>query len=256
MKSTARVVETSSIRGRVSPAEWQVRTDLAACYRLVALEGWTDLTATHISARVPDEDAFLINPCDMLFDEITASSLVKVDFGRNVLLDNGHPYNPAAFTIHSAVLEGRPDVQCALHTHTRAGMAVSAMKCGLLPITQHAFRFYERLGYHDYEGIALDLDERERLVRDLGGHEAMILRNHGLLSVGRTVAQAFDAMFYLEKCCQSQIDAMRSGTELIVPPPEVCEHAAQQYEHYEDEGDDAWPALLRRAQRDSPGYDS
>ncbi len=253
--ASVNAIQTVSVRDHVSDAEWAARVDLAACYRLCALEGWTDLTATHISIRVPGEDAFLINPCDMLFEEITASSLIKMDFERNVLTDNGHGFNPAAFTIHSAVLSGRPDVDSALHTHTRAGMAVSAMACGLLPITQHALRFYDRTSYHDYEGIALDPDERARLIADIGSNEVMILRNHGLLSVGKTIGRTFDAMFYLERSCQSQIDAMTSGAELITPKPEVCEHAAQQYDLYADAIDKEWPIMLRRVDRENPGYD-
>jgi ribulose-5-phosphate 4-epimerase/fuculose-1-phosphate aldolase len=252
---TVNAIDTSSVRSSVSEAEWTTRVELAACYRLTALEGWTDLTATHISARVPDEDAFLLNPCDLYFEEITASSLVKMDYDRNIVLENGYYFNPAAFTIHSAILTGRKDATCAIHTHTRAGMAISAMKCGLLPITQHALRFYNRTSYHKYEGIALDPDERARLIADMSTHEVMILENHGLLSVGNTIGNAFDAMFYLEKSCQSQLDAMRTGTDLILPDPDVCEHAAQQYEAYESYQDKDWAAAMRKAHRDSPGFD-
>lgn len=253
--STLNAIDTSTVRARVSETEWATRVELAACYRLAALEGWTDLTATHISARVPDEKAFLLNPSDLYFEEITASSLIKVDYDRNIVLENGYYFNPAAFTIHSAILTGRTDVVCALHTHTRAGMAVSAMKCGLLPITQHALRFYDRTGYHKYEGIALDPNERERLIADIGTNEVMILENHGLLAVGDTIGNAFEAMFYLEKSCQSQLDAMCSGTELILPDPAVCEHAAQQYEAYECYENKDWAAAVRKAYRDSPGFD-
>ncbi len=253
--ATMNALDTSSVRARVSEAEWTTRVQLAACYRLVALEGWTDLTATHISARVPDEDTFLLNPSDLYFEEITASSLIKMDYDRNIVLENGYYFNPAAFTIHSAVLTGRADVVCTIHTHTRAGMAVSAMKCGLLPITQHALRFYNRTSYHKYEGIALDPDERERLISDIGTNEAMILENHGLLTVGDTIGNAYDAMYYLEKSCQSQLDAMTSGTELILPEPDVCEHAAQQYEAYSSYEDKDWAAAMRKAYRDSPGFD-
>ena len=252
---TVSAIDTASVRNHISEAEWKVRVELAACYRLVALDGWTDLTATHISGRVPGEDAFLLNPSDLYFEEITASSLVKMDYDRNIVLDNGKYFNPAAFTIHSAILGGRPDAVCALHTHTRAGMAVSAMKCGLLPITQHALRFYNRLGYHKYEGIALDPDEKARLIADLGPNEAMILENHGLATVGVTIGDAYEAMFYLEKSCQSQLDAMTSGTELILPDSEVCEHAAKQYESYSSYQDKDWAAAMRRAYRESPGFD-
>jgi ribulose-5-phosphate 4-epimerase/fuculose-1-phosphate aldolase len=194
-------VGTPSVRNEVSEAEWQTRLELAACYRLVARHGMTDQTATHISARVADEpDAMLLNPWGLFFDEITASSLVKVKLDGSDL-EAAKSINKAGFTVHSAVLGARDDVVCALHTHTRAGMAVSAMADGLLPLSQHALRFYNRLAYHDYEGIATDLDERQRLVADLGGHYAMILRNHGLLGCGRSVAEAFSVVFYLEKSC-------------------------------------------------------
>ncbi len=248
--------DTESVRSRVSDAEWKVRVDLAACYRLVALEGWTDLTATHISARVPGEDAFLLNPYDLMFEEITASSLIKMDFNRNKLVENGYQFNPAGYTIHSAVLRGRTDVNAALHTHTPAGMAISALKKGLLPITQHALRFYDNISYHDYEGIALDLAECERLIDDLGTNEAMILRNHGLLTVGKSVAFAFGSMYYLEKSCQSQLMAMQSGGEIVLPSESVCQHTREQYALYDDETDDDWPAILRHLDRKNPGYDA
>ena len=217
---------TGSIREQVSVEEWQTRVDLAACYRLAALEGWTDLTATHISARVPGEDAFFLNPYDLLFEEITASSLVKVDFNRNKRVENGYNFNPAGYTIHSALLTGRPEINAAVHSHTVAGMAISALGTGLLPMTQHALKFYGNLGYHDYEGIALDQDECHRLVADLGTAEAMILRNHGLLTVGLTIARAFEAMFYLEKSCASQLEAMQTGAKIILPAEEVADAPA------------------------------
>ena len=249
-------LQSRSVRDRVSDAEWKTRVDLAACYRLVALEGWTDLTATHISARVPGEDAFLLNPYDVLFEEITASSLVKMDFQRNKLLENGYSFNPAGYTIHSAVLSGRPDVMSALHTHTVAGMAISAIETGLLPITQHALMFYDNLAYHEYEGIALDQEECQRLINDLGEAEAMILRNHGLLTACKSVAQAFDTMYYLEKSCASQLQAMQTGAKLVVPSDEVCRHTREQYALYETEADDNWPTMLRRVDREMPGYDT
>jgi len=248
--------DSPSLRSQVSDAEWQTRVDLAACYRLVALEGWTDLTATHISARVPGEEAFLLNPQDLMFEEITASSLIKMDFQRNKLIENGYQFNPAGYTIHSAVLTGRPDVNSALHTHTPAGMAISALKEGLLPMTQHALRFYDNISYHDYEGIALNPEECARLIRDLGPNEAMILRNHGLLTVGKSVAFAFGSMYYLEKSCQSQLMAMQSGGEIVLPSKAVCEHTHQQYDLYDNEGDDDWPAMLRYLDRKNPGYDA
>ncbi|MEC9346866.1 MAG: class II aldolase/adducin family protein [Pseudomonadota bacterium] len=246
---------TRSIRDRVSDEEWAVRVDLAAFYRLVAHFGWDDLTATHISARVPGEpNAFLLNPHGLYFDEITASSLVKIDFEGNELLESEYRVNPAGFTIHSAVLSGRPDVTCVAHTHTRAGMAISAQKGGLLPLTQTALRFYNRIAYHDYEGVALDHSERERLIGHLGTHKAMILRNHGLLTVGEEIYECFNCLAYLEKSCQSQIDAMSGGAELHIPPHDVCEHTAQQFEKFAPIGKRDWPGLLRRLDRMDPSF--
>lgn len=252
MPDTAPIVK--SVRDKVSDAEWDVRVDLAAFYRLVAHYGWDDLTATHISARVPGEDAFLLNPHGLFFDEITASSLVKVDYDNNVLLDGGYPINQAGFTIHSAVLSGRPDVICAAHTHTRAGMAVSAMKDGLLPLAQTALRFHNRLSYHDYEGVALDHSERERLIGHLGMNKAMILRNHGLLTCGESVSETFNVLFYLEKSCQLQVDCLGSGRELHLPDEETCEYTAQQFDKFSPLGKRDWPGLLRKLDRIDPGF--
>ncbi|PJK28878.1 class II aldolase/adducin family protein [Minwuia thermotolerans] len=252
MPDTAPIVK--SVRDKVSDAEWEVRVDLAAFYRLVAHYGWDDLTATHISARVPGEDAFLLNPHGLFFDEITASSLVKVDYDNNVLLDGGYPINQAGFTIHSAVLSGRPDVTCAAHTHTRAGMAVSAMKDGLLPLAQTALRFHNRLSYHDYEGVALDHSERERLIGHLGKNKAMILRNHGLLTCGESVSETFNLLFYLEKSCQLQVDCLGSGRELHLPDEETCEFTAQQFDKFSPLGKRDWPGLLRKLDRIDPGF--
>lgn len=249
-------IETPSLRGRVSDAEWKTRVDLAAFYRLVAHYRMTDRTETHISAAVPDQHgAFLINPHGMLFHEVTASSLIKIDLDGNVLLDVGWPVNKAGFVIHSAVHLARPDVRCVAHTHTRAGMAVSAMKCGLLPLNQHAMRFYNRIGYHDFEGIAVDLDERKTLARDLGQHKAMILRNHGLLAAGTSVPEAFNILVYLERCCEAQVDAMAARTELVMPPPEVCEHAAKQFDT-EISPERDWKAHLRLLDGLDPSYAS
>jgi ribulose-5-phosphate 4-epimerase/fuculose-1-phosphate aldolase len=244
-----------SLKGKVSDEEWAVRVDLAACYQLVAHYGMTDLVFTHISARIPGtNDQFLINPYGLFFDEITASSLVKVDIDGNILDDTEFKINPAGYTIHSAVHAARHDVSCVLHTHTTAGMAVSAQKQGLLPLTQNSLMFYNRLSYHGYEGIALDLDERERLVRDMGDSIAMILRNHGLLTVGKSVSEAFRRIFYLEKSCEAQIKALAGGAELIIPSREVCEHAVSQFT---DTGENAaleWPGLLRILARKGSNY--
>lgn len=240
--------------------EWQTRVDLAACYRLVALYGMSDLIYNHITARIPGTpEHILINPYGMLYEEITASSLLKIDLNGNILDggDGQFGVNQAGYVIHSAVHAARHDVQCVLHTHTRAGSAVSAMKCGLLPIAQTSMRF-AHIAYHDYESVALELDERERLVRDLGNHEAMILRNHGLLTAGASVAQAFNLMYWLEMACKIQLDAMSSGTELTVPPPEVIEKTYNLYQPHVRRpfGEMEWPAMLRMLDRRDPSYKS
>ena len=203
------VVELKPIRERVSEAEWEMRVNLAACYRLVARYGMTDLIYNHITARVPDEPGhILINPYGFLYTEITASSLYKIDLDGNVVLkpDTHYGINHAGYVIHSAVHGARHDVECVVHTHSRAGMAVSAMKCGLLPLTQTAMRFYGRVSYHAYEGPAVDLAERERLVRDLGGNDVMMLKNHGLLVCGRSIAEAFNQLYWLEMAYRNRAD--------------------------------------------------
>ena len=214
----------------LSPDEWAVRVDLAACYRLVAHFGMTDVIFTHISARIPGhDDQFLINPFGQLFQEITASNLVRIDLAGRKLAGETAEVNEAGFTIHSAVHGARHDAACVIHTHTTAGMAVSAQEDGLLPLTQHSLRFHGRLGYHDYEGIADDLDERERLVRDLADHPAMILRNHGLLATGRSIAEAWSNIYYLERACQAQLAATAGGARLRLVPEEAARHTAQQW---------------------------
>ena len=244
-----------SLQGKVSDEEWAMRVDLAACYQLVAHYGMSDMIFTHISARVPGtEDQFLINPYGLFFDEISASSLVKVDIDGNVLGDTNFKINPAGYTIHSAVHGARHDVSCVLHTHTTAGMAVSAQKQGLLPLSQHSMMFYNRLAYHGYEGIALNLDERERLVKDLDDNIAMILRNHGLLTVGSTVSEAFRRIFYLEKSCQSQIEALAGGSELIIPPKDVCETAVAQFTDLSDRNTLEWAGCLRILDRKGSNF--
>lgn len=241
-----------SLREQVSVEEWKVRTDLAACYRAIAMYGWDDLVFTHVSARVPGpDDHFLINAYGMMFEEITASSLVKVDLRGNKILDSPHAINPAGFVIHSAVHEARQDVGCVLHTHTRAGIAVSAQADGLLPISQTSLFPYATLAYHSYEGIALNDDEKPRLVADLGDSNAMILRNHGLLTTGTTIADAFLLMYVLETACQIQIMAQSSGGELIHVPPPIVEGIQAQAEQVTKGlgGALIWPGLLRKLDR-------
>src|SRR5258708_2359165 len=224
MKSAA----TSNLRQLVSEEEWQTRVDLAACYRLVHHYGMTDLVYTHLTARVPGpERHFLINRYGLLFNEVTASNLVKID-GEGKIVGGGDQsqVNYAGFVIHSAVHQARHDVGCVMHTHTTAGMAVSALKSGLLPLTQTAMRFYGRIAYHDYEGPALDLDEQKRLVADLGVHDALILRNHGLLVCAPTVAEAFTIMHSLSRTCPAQAAARACGGELNIPADHVANAAA------------------------------
>ncbi|MEU1165396.1 class II aldolase/adducin family protein [Streptomyces sp. NPDC090075] len=246
-----------------SADELRLRRELAAVYRLVAHFRMTDLIFTHISVRLPGpEHHFLINPYGLLFEEITASNLVKIDLDGNPVEESPYPVNPAGFVIHSAIHSAREDAHCVLHTHTRAGCAVAAQEEGLLPLNQISMEFYGRLGYHSYEGVALNLAEQRRLVADLGGHPAMILRNHGLLTVGETPAQAFLRMYYLDKACELQTTAMAGGAKLVLPAPEVCELTARQLTG-EDHGSDlqdeqayglAWSALLRLVDRIAPDH--
>jgi ribulose-5-phosphate 4-epimerase/fuculose-1-phosphate aldolase len=248
----------ASMREQVSRDEWATRVDLAACYRLVHHFGMDDLVYNHISARVPGEEGhFLINAYGMTYDEISASSLVKIDFDGKVVQDSGTGYgvNLAGFVIHSAVHRGRADVACVIHTHTPAGMAVSAMKCGLLPLTQNAM-YFGGLGYHDYEGPAVDLDEQRRLVGDLGPHEAMILRNHGLLSVGRTIAEAFVTMYWLDRACQAQVFAVSSNQKLLIPGEDVVKTTNDRYKPGQRRkiGELEWSGLLRLVERRYPGF--
>ncbi len=244
----------------MDPAEWRMRVDLAACYRLHARYGWTDLIYTHISARVPGQgEQFLLNPFGLMFDEVTASNLLKIDRDGNLCAPSAHAIHRAGFVIHSAVHIGRADAQCVIHAHTRAGMAVSAMAEGLLPLTQHAMMFHGRIGYHDSEGFATGLEERERLVRDLGEHPVMILRNHGTLVVGRTIAQAFSMMWHLEMAMQAQVDALACGRELTLPSDALAARiAANAFNEpgvvrangtVNPLGHAEWPALLRMLER-------
>jgi len=244
---------------KASAAEWRARVELAACYRLVAHFRMTDLIYTHISARVPGGvPRFLINPYGLMFEEITASSLVTVTLeGRIVDDPTGLGMNPAGFVIHSAIHGARHDVGCVIHTHTAEGLAVAAQKRGLLPLSQHAMRFTDCLAYHDYEGVALDLPEQRRLVRDLGQHNAMILRNHGLLACGASVAEAFDRIYYLERACQAQVGAMAGGAPLSIPKPAVARKVARQFARPgRTAPGNAWSALLRLVEHLDPSYKS
>jgi ribulose-5-phosphate 4-epimerase/fuculose-1-phosphate aldolase len=238
-----------SIRGDVSAAEWQTRVDLAACYRLVDRYGMTDMIYNHITARVPGSDHLLINLYGLTYREITASSLVKIDLDGEILWkpDTDYGINKSGYVIHGCIHRARKEVACVIHTHTRAGMAVASMKCGLLPLTQTSIRFVGHIGYHDYEGPATDLDERERLVRDLGPHDAMILRSHGLLTCGATIQQAFNTMYQLEMSCRSQVDAMAARTELIQPSAQTLAKTAHLYQPgtRRPYGILEWPAMLR-----------
>ena len=246
-----------SLQDRVSPEEWQTRVDLAACYRLVANFGWSDLIFTHITARVPgEEDRFLINPYGMMFDEITASSLVKIDLDGNKVEESPFPVNPAGFTIHSAIHAVRHDAQCVLHTHSVNGVAVSAQKEGVLPISQQSIFVLSSLAYHDYEGVALNAEEKPRLVADLGDKNFLMLRNHGLLTLGKTIADAFVNMYIFEATCMIQVRAQAGGGELVRVPQAIVDGAQQQAKTVTKSqgGMLAWPALLRRLERIDSSY--
>ena len=247
----------ASLKEVVSAEEWQLRVDLAACYRLVAAYGWSDLIFTHITARIRGpEHHFLINPYGLMFDEVTASSLVKVDQQCNKVIDSPFPVNPAGFTIHSAVHQVREDAGCVLHTHTRAGVAVAAQKRGVLPISQLSTFVLSNLAYHDYEGVALRDEEKPRLQADLGTAEFLMLRNHGLLTVGKTIADAFLNMYIFETTCQIQIAAQSGGGDLTEVNPQILQgvaHAAK-VQSAGLGGLFAWPALLRKLDRTDPSY--
>lgn len=257
MSLQVRTIEAPSVENRVSAEEWETRVNLAACYRLASHFRMTDLIYTHISARVPGPDHhFLINAFGLLWDEITASTLVKVTLDGDIVDDpTGNGINRAGYVIHSAVHRARADVECVMHTHTQAGIAVSAQDQGLLPISQHAMRFTGAIGYHDYEGLALDLDEQARLVGDLGERKAMILRNHGLLTCAESIAEAFDLMYYLERACQTQIGAMAGGAKLRMPPPGVAEKTAGQFKAlpYKQKKTE-WKAHLRMLDKADASY--
>lgn len=249
---------SQSLQGQVSEQEWQARVNLAAAYRLVAMYGWDDLVFTHISARVPGpEHHFLINPYGWLFEEITASSLVKVDLDGKVVMDTPYPINPAGFTIHSAIHAARDDAHCVMHTHSLNGVAVSAQAAGLLPLSQQSTIVLAALGYHDYEGIALRAEEKPRLVADLGQNSFLMLRNHGLLTVGASPADAFLAMYVFEAACTIQVRAQSGSGELVQVDPQILagvQQAAAQVTKGLG-GELAWPGLLRKLDRHNPGYD-
>lgn len=253
-----------SARHRVSDQEWQVRVDLAACYRLIARYGMSDLIYNHITAKIPSRpDHFLLNPFGILYTEVTASCFYTVDLQGNIIdrpqgTVGDLPINLAGFRIHGAVHAARPDVACVIHTHSRAGMAVSALKEGILPLTQTSMRFYKAIGYHDYEEPTSDVGEMERIARDLGNHKALILRNHGLLACGRSVADAWNVMYWLETACKVQIDALSTGRELCLPTDELATVMSRRYgpEGKLDVTPMEWPAMLRQLDKEDDSYRS
>ncbi len=247
-----------SVKDKVSEAEWQTRVDLAAAYRIVAHYGWDDLVFTHISARVPGpEHHFLINPYGMMFDEVTASSLVKVDIQGNKVMESDFDINPAGFIIHSAVHENREDAQCVMHLHTTEGIAVSTLKDGLQAYSQQSLFALSSLSYHEYEGVALNPEEKARLVADLGNTNFMILRNHGLLTCGQSIADAFTFMFLLQRSCEIQLQAQATGQEMIKIPDQILAGIQKQAAEVTRSagGSLAWPGILRKLNRVNPGYD-
>lgn len=250
-------IDTQSLKERVDDAEWRTRLDLAAAYRLVHRHGWaTTLIYNHISARVPGtERHFLLNPYGLRYDEVTASNLVKVDLDGNILDDTPYTINNAGYVIHSAIHAAREDVRCVLHTHTEDGMALSSLEEGLLFTNQETFMFWDNIGYHPFEGIADNLQERARMVANLGHAYALVMRNHGLLTAGRTVAEAFVFMFFLEKAASSQLKMMASGGTIVTPPPDVCARTAGQFDvPNKIQGEREWPALLRMVEDTDPDY--
>ncbi len=243
------------LEGKVSTDEWRTRLDLAACYRLIARNGWDDMLSVHVSARVPGEEGkFLINPYGVLFHQVTASSLIKVDYEGNQYTQTPFYLNPAAINIHGGILESRSDVASALHLHTIAGTAVSSLKDGLLPLNQRALYFTNITAYHDYEGIAIEDDERETLARDLGDKWVMFLRNHGTITVGRSVAQAYVYAFFLEQACRYQLATQSAGVEITPLPQEVIDKVPEQATHFKSMGRLEWPALLATLDKEDDSY--
>jgi len=254
MNKHAKVAAAKVSQGAMSDAEWQARVDLAAVYRLIAHHGWDDVIYNHSSMRVPGEPRnFLMKRHDLLYTEVTASNLVKVNMDED--LDEKSGVNRPGFTLHGGVLSARDDVNCAVHVHTEDGMALAGLKHGLHMVSQQAIRFYKRIGYHAYEGITEDFDERARINKDLGGNRAMIMHNHGLLTVGRTAREAFVLMKYLLNAAEIQLKMEATGAELLEVPPEVCEKTAEQYEHHDrGRGSADWPAYLRMLDKIDRGY--
>jgi len=253
----------TALKSSISEAEWQMRKDLAACFRLVDLYGWSDLIATHLSARVLDaDDQFLINPFGLTFDEMTASLLMKADEDGNLLSQSDYDMNPAGFVIHSAVHMARPEVACVIHTHTQAGVGVATQKNGLLPLTQQSLAVLATTSYHEYEGIAFDMSERERLAQDLGNNNVLFLKNHGLLTVGNTVGEAFMWMYRAERACRFQLAFQQAGVEATEISEEMQKitmdrnRQANSKDGYRPIGQKEWPALLRKLDRENPGYDA
>jgi ribulose-5-phosphate 4-epimerase/fuculose-1-phosphate aldolase len=256
MPALKSLAEVPSLRQRVSDDEWQARIELAAAYRLVAHYGWTHMINNHISVRVPGTaDQFLINPYGLLYEQITASSLIKIDLDGKVLDETPYEVNRAGFVIHSAIHMARDDLHAIIHTHTVAGQAVSALDCGILPLNQTAMRFYNRVGCHEFEGVASDLDERERIVADLGPHKCLILKHHGLLTAGVNVAEAFNLMYYFEKTCETQMAVLASNQRYSLPSPAACEKAEQQFwGNGRIHGQRDWPALMKLAESIDPSF--
>ena len=253
--------DTISTETAITEAEYATRIDLAAAFRLVDLYGWSDMLATHLSARIPGpNEHFLINPVGMMFEEMTASCLVKVDIDGNILSESEFGINPAGYTIHSAVHMGRKDAGCVMHTHTAAGLGVATQKSGLLPLTQMALAVIAQTGYHDYEGPAFDLGERDRLIKDLASNNVLILRNHGLLTVGKTVAEAFVWLFRAERACRFQLSFQQAGAPAQEIPKEVQDISIERSKKaisasgHRPIGQFEWPALLRKLNRENPGY--
>ena len=253
--------DTISTETAITEAEYATRVDLAAAFRLVDLYGWSDMLATHLSARIPGpNEHFLINPVGMMFEEMTASCLVKVDIDGNILSESEFGINPAGYTIHSAVHMGRKDAACVMHTHTAAGLGVATQKSGLLPLTQMALAVIAQTGYHDYEGPAFDLGERDRLIKDLASNNVLILRNHGLLTVGKTVAEAFVWLFRAERACRFQLSFQQAGVSPQEIPKEVQDVSIERSKKaisasgHRPIGEFEWPALIRKLNRENPGY--